>query len=148
MLGAIQRCASEITKLTLTTKGADMGHTNYWYQQRTFTDDEWQKVRAEYDYIKTVCRDTVADESGDEAGAIVFNGKDEGKFETFVLVKDLVKDFHFCKTNEKPYDLAVWHLLCFAKHQTNALSEISRDYYHTPEHCQYASPRMIGGKLL
>ena len=43
------------------------------------------------------------------------------------MYKEEDLSFNFCKTAEKPYDVAVWHMLFFAKNKTKALSEISRD---------------------
>jgi len=35
--------------------------------------------------------------------------------------------FNFCKTNRKPYDLVVWHMLTFMSHLLGKDFEISRD---------------------
>jgi|TARA_R100001244_G_scaffold99386_1_gene74270 hypothetical protein len=111
-----------------------MGYTNYWYQNKPFTDQEWKKVKDEFEYIKEMSSDVI-DETR-KVDEIVFNGKGDLSHETFVLTKNpRTKEqykgedlsFNFCKTAEKPYDLAVWHLLFFAKNKTKALSEISRD---------------------
>ena len=91
-----------------------MGYTNYWYQRRSFTDEEWSKVLDEYDYIKDVLGGSViVDESKPEYGfeckEIVFNGNPENKsdHETFVLTKEAKTkpdyegqdiSFNFCKT--------------------------------------------------
>ena len=97
-----------------------MGYTNYWHQHNDFTDTEWNQIKEEYKYIKEVSGDIIVDETK-KADEIAFNGKHEDH-ETFVLNKNksIHKDykeqdlsFNFCKTAEKPYDLAVWHLLCF-----------------------------------
>jgi len=100
-----------------------MGYTNYWEQEKSFSDNEWKQIKDEYDYIKQVCNSTIIDqtESDDE---IVFNGVNEMEHETFILSKNVrtVADyegenlaFNFCKTAHKPYDIAVWHLLTFIK---------------------------------
>ena len=114
-----------------------MGYTNYWYQTKAFTDKEWKSVKDEYNYIKDVCKGIVVDETKDE-NEIIFNGNPIGDLchETFVLMKNvrtkkMYKEedlsFNFCKTAEKPYDIAVWHMLFFAKNKTKALSKIKRD---------------------
>jgi len=114
-----------------------MGYTNYWYQSKSFTDKEWKKVKDEYDYIKEICEGIVVDQTKN-SDEIVFNGNTIGNLdhETFVLAKNPRTEksyegenlsFNFCKTAEKPYDIAVWHLLFFTKKNTKALSEISRD---------------------
>ena len=100
-----------------------MGYTNYWHQHRDFTKIEWDQIKEEYDYIKEVCEGVIVDETI-TADQIVFNGdsKKDLHYETFVIRK-IVKtkkdykeqdlSFNFCKTAMKPYDLAVWHMLCF-----------------------------------
>jgi len=120
-----------------------MGYTNYWHQRKSFTDEEWSKVLDEYDYIKDVLGGSVIiDESKPEYGfeckEIVFNGNPENDqdHETFVLYKEAKTEpdyegqditFNFCKTAEKPYDIAVWHLLSFCHTHTNAIWKVSRD---------------------
>ena len=98
-----------------------MGYTNYWHQHKDFTNIEWNQIQNEYNYIKEAMTGIVVDESK-TPDEIVFNGKGELDHETFVLDKNkkVYKDykeqdlsFNFCKTAMKPYDLAVWHLLCF-----------------------------------
>ena len=112
-----------------------MGYTNYWNQTKSFTDKEWKKVKDEYSYIKEICKSTIIDETQKD-DEIVFNGKGDLSHETFVLTKhprteeeykgeDL--SFNFCKTAEKPYDLAVWHLLFFTRKNTKGLDSIRRD---------------------
>jgi len=114
-----------------------MGYTNYWKQNKSFTDKEWKLVKDEYDYLKEVCEGIIIDETKDK-NEIVFNGNSIGDLchETFVFTKnprteEIYKgedlSFNFCKTACKPYDLAVWHLLSFAKNNTKGLNSISRD---------------------
>ena len=111
-----------------------MGYTNYWHQHNDFTDIEWGQIKEEYDYIKEVCEGIIVDDSR-KTDEIVFNGK-HLDHETFVLNKNtkiktdnrddtsqkewikeynVISSFNFCKTARKPYDLAVWHLLCFVQ---------------------------------
>jgi len=124
-----------------------MGYTNYWYQKKSFSESEWKRVKDEYDYIKEICEGIIIDESEkakkewklkDDDDVIVFNGNSIGGLdhETFVLCKHPRKEesyvgedlsFNFCKTARKPYDIAVWHLLFFAKNNTTAIKQISRD---------------------
>ena len=100
-----------------------MGYTNCWNQHRDFTKIEWGQIKEEYDYIKEVCEGVIVDETI-TADQIAFNGdsKKDHHHETFVIKKiaKTKKDyeeqdmsFNFCKTAMKPYDLAVWHMLCF-----------------------------------
>ena len=113
-----------------------MGYTNYWYQTKAFTDKEWKSVKDEYNYIKDVSNGIIVDESEQNCDEIVFNGKGDLSHETFILcktprTKETYKGeditFNFCKTAEKPYDLAVWHMLFFAKNKTKAFGKIKRD---------------------
>ena len=110
-----------------------MGYTNYWHQHNDFTDIEWKQIKEEYEYIKEVSEGIIVDETK-KTDEIVFNGK-HLDHETFVLNKNTntKKDyegqdlsFNFCKTARKPYDLAVWHLLCFV-HRICPDFAISRD---------------------
>ena len=40
-----------------------MGYTNYWKQNKSFTDKEWKLVKDEYDYLKEVCEGIIIDET-------------------------------------------------------------------------------------
>ena len=40
-----------------------MGYTNYWYQKKSFSENEWKRVKDEYDYIKEICEGIIIDES-------------------------------------------------------------------------------------
>jgi len=106
-------------------KANNMGYTNYWHQHNDFTDTEWSQIKQEYEYIKEACETIIVDQS-ENKDEIIFNGMAiKGlDHETFILNKNTKtkKDyksqdlsFNFCKTAMKPYDLAVWHLLCFVQ---------------------------------
>ena len=117
-----------------------MGYTNYWKQKTDFTDDQWSKVKMEADYvgcwslldqIKKYCEVRISKDTIEIYGSC----------ETFVLNKKARTkpryegddvSFHFCKTREQVYDLAVWHLLtacAFIKPDF----EISRDNHNFTE---------------
>jgi len=107
-----------------------MGYTNYWTQTRDFTNDEWTKVKREYDWLlemddqRTIKNETMSPDHD----LIIFNGKGELSHETMVIRKRKNnEDFQFCKTARKPYDIGVWHMLAFIKSNTEAYSEIRRD---------------------
>ena len=107
-----------------------MGYTNYWTQTRSFTNDEWKKVKDEYEWLKEMAEGIIIDESKNN-DEIIFNGNSIGNLdnETFYInKKNDLPSFNFCKTARKPYDLAVWHLLYFIKHETGAMEKISRDW--------------------
>ena len=122
-----------------------MGYTNYWKQTKDFTNEEWDLVKKEYEYVLEICKGIIINE-GKNPEEIVFNGNPIGDLnhETFILrkkakiisyeglvkskkLKKQMEGLNFCKTATKPYDLAVWHLLFFAKNKTKAITEISRD---------------------
>ena len=106
-----------------------MGYTNYWTKKRSFTDDEWKRIKDEYEWIQEMGEDIIVDQS-ENKDEIMFNGMAiKGlDHETFYIdKKNDKKSFDFCKTNRKPYDLAVWHLLYFIYNETGAMKEISRD---------------------
>ena len=114
-----------------------MGYTNYWTVEKEFTEQEWKTIRKEYDYIKENFDEVIIEDQSKNEDEIVFNGlrKDDNDHETFVLSKvfrdpwyrgDNIK-FNFCKTARKPYDLAVWHMLTFAKMVAPNSIKISRD---------------------
>ena len=120
-----------------------MGYTNYWYQYRNFTDMEWARIKDQFKYVSQTMPNLYIHNDGD---ALMLNGTGDDAHETFVLTKKRYRDdqltkeqmthpytFHFCKTNGKPYDLAVWYLLTWIEHECtggatldNAI-EISRD---------------------
>jgi hypothetical protein len=125
-----------------------MGYTNYWHQHNDFTDTEWSQIKDEYNYIQEVCEGVIVDQS-ENKDEIIFNGMAiKGlDHETFILNKNtkiktdnrddtsqkewikeynVISSFNFCKTAMKPYDLAVWHMLCFI-HRICPEFAISRD---------------------
>jgi hypothetical protein len=96
-----------------------MGYTNYWHNKRAFTNDEWKKVKDEYEWLKEMAEGIIIDESKNN-DEIIFNGNSIGNLdhETFYISKkNNEPSFNFCKTARKPYDLIVWHLLYFIKHE-------------------------------
>ena len=107
-----------------------MGYTNYWYNKRAFTDDEWKRVKDEYKWLTEMGEEIIVDQS-ENKDEIMFNGMAiKGlDHETFYINKKNDKEsFNFCKTARKPYDLAVWHLLYFINNETGAMKKISRDW--------------------
>ena len=99
-----------------------MGYTNYWHKYNDFTELEWKQIKDEFDYIKQTIGFLIVDESTEDK--IKFNGVGDNSHEDFYLTKHAREltdkmyegqdlSFDFCKTNGKPYDIAVWHLLSF-----------------------------------
>jgi len=102
-----------------------MGYTNYWECETDFTDEEWNAVCEEAQYMKEISGgynrenmfrtlDSVDILKGKVINEICFNGYGDSGCETFYLTKKAT-DFSFCKTNELPYDIYVWHLLTFCQ---------------------------------
>ena len=102
-----------------------MGYTNYWECETDFTDEEWNAVCEEAQYMKEISGgynrenmfrtlDSVDILKGKVINEICFNGVGDNGCETFYLTKKAT-DFSFCKTREMPYDIYVWHLLTFCQ---------------------------------
>ncbi len=104
-----------------------MGYTHYWRQSRTFTDDEWTKLAAfAQRLVQGAKRHGIVLAGWDGTGepdidedSIGFNGVPD--HETFRLERVPTvqawqdEHFSFCKTNRKPYDVAVVTMLATAK---------------------------------
>jgi hypothetical protein len=100
-----------------------MGYTHYWKQLRSFTKPEWKDVIAD---VKAIVSDVqhvqgiaLADGMGDGGtqpeftpNYIMFNGVGEDAHETFRITRK-PDGGDFCKTAQKPYDLAVTAVLCY-----------------------------------
>jgi len=128
-----------------------MGYTNYWIQKKPFNNRQWNIIKKEYDYIKenfgvnnaNEYEENIIEDQSTKSDEIVFNGnkKNNLNHETFVLTKNFREPFYdgddvkfnFCKTERKPYDLAVWHLLTFVKMIAPNSINISRDGWFNGE---------------
>ena len=122
-----------------------MGYTNYWIQKKPFNNRQWNIIKKEYDYIKenfgvnnaNEYEENIIEDQTTKSDEIVFNGNEKNNLdhESFVLTKNFREPFYdgddvkfnFCKTERKPYDLAVWHLLTFVKMIAPNSINISRD---------------------
>lgn len=91
-----------------------MGHTQYLTQHRHATATEWERILECWPVIRETCErrgialgdafgegDPVADEN-----RIAFNGAGETGYESCVLTRRN-SSWTFCKTDRRPYDLAV-----------------------------------------
>jgi len=128
-----------------------MGYTNYWIQKKPFNNRQWNIIKKEYDYIKenfgvnnaNEYEENIIEDQTTKSDEIVFNGNKKNNLdhETFVLTKNFREPFYdgddvkfnFCKTERKPYDLAVWHLLTFVKMIAPNSINISRDGWFNGE---------------
>jgi len=102
-----------------------MGYTNHWYYKKPFTDVEWAIIKKEYKYVVKNFNNVLIKDQTEDQNEIRFDGIDKNSHETFVLKKinDLKPmyegddvTYHFCKTNRKPYDIVVRHILRYANH--------------------------------
>ena len=105
-----------------------MGYTNYWKQHTDIPDENWDLIRKEIEYLIEYIGDGCIEVLENNSEVIAFNGRKQNAHEDFVLKKTKIKDsFDFSKTNRKPYDLAVWHILTYTSHLLGTNFEISRD---------------------
>lgn len=112
-----------------------MGYTHYWTQTRDFESDEFEAIvadvvailaDAEQRYEISICDGAATPHSRPDVNSerIAFNGTDidDRGHETFELVRVRVLaaqrraeqlGWDFCKTERKPYDIAVAAVLCY-----------------------------------
>lgn len=111
-----------------------MGYTHYMKQKRSFSKDEWNKLKDLTQEIIDYCdvpldTDEYPLEINDEV--IRFNGVGDDSHETFYLtpVPELQpwqdEHFNFCKTARKPYDVPVAMVLLAINHFIPGVMEIS-----------------------
>lgn len=96
-----------------------MGYTHYWKVQEDITADEWDKITYLFTSVRLECSNrgiVLANAHGESVPTvtedeIVFNGsrKDDGDYETCRFQR--MPSREFCKTQYRPYDLAVCAML-------------------------------------
>lgn len=110
-----------------------MGYTHYWTLKREIT-------KAEFDKLKELCcdifedhKDILANGDGEEGTRpelrgvyIEFNGIEYDSHEP-LYISTTSKGFHLCKTNKKPYDVAVVKVLKALKDIMGDDVELSSD---------------------
>lgn len=119
-----------------------MGYTNYWTQHKDISMHDWIQIQREVEYLREYIGDGCIEVDKNDPEIISFNGRGDNAHEDFCIRRkrwfssDKQKankshsdndGFNFCKTNRKPYDLAVWHMLTFMSHLLGKDFEISRD---------------------
>lgn len=127
-----------------------MGYTHYWNQKRSFTTAEWRSITAASTAVLTNAAkdgiDLLYEYDSNEPplvneDIIHFNGKGDDGHETFVLTRarrakfdyeeqsEFNRDgaFEFCKTAQKPYDVAVTAVLLIARHHAPNAITLSSD---------------------
>jgi hypothetical protein len=120
-----------------------MGYTHYWQQSKDFTPDQWSVICKDTRKIITHCgKQGIAlqveyDDTRPPAvkkSEIQFNGAGDDGHETFYVPfspSDADKEFSFCKTAQKPYDLAVCLCLLRIAHHCPAFSFSSDGEWRT-----------------
>ena len=98
-----------------------MGYTHYWTQEYEPEYTQWLEIMEHFKHIllHTAVEEThcIQYESDDSSPVLItndlirFNGIGDEGHETFLLVKDDVAGFNFCKTSHMPYDLFVVYVL-------------------------------------
>ena len=110
-----------------------MGYTNYWKQHTDIPDEVWDLIRKEIEWLIEYIGEGCIEVLENNSEVIAFNGRNKNAHEDFVLKKTKTSDnfrlydVGFCKTNRKPYDLAVWHILTYTSHLLGTNFQISRD---------------------
>ena len=102
-----------------------MGYTHYFELKADLTDEVLRDVEKVIEKYPDLVLECDCDEPPLVSKELIrFNGRGEDGHETF-----LIKPHHhvFCKTNKKPYDLAVCEVLLILKHHYRDDFELSSD---------------------
>lgn len=111
-----------------------MGYSHYFPQTRSFTDTEWSTIQQSAKKLFTECSDFLANGMGDvdtepEANdaEILFNGIEDMSYEPFSVSKEHDDSYNFCKTAERPYDIAVVAMLVLINTYAPGVLKIESD---------------------
>lgn len=113
-----------------------MGYTHYWYLNVNAEEgDRFHQAIVDMATIVTANsqREILAGWDGEgnpeiDSDKISFNGKEPDDYETFDFHRfELGKDFNFCKTAQKPYDVVVTACLAVAAEVIGDGIEVSSD---------------------
>jgi len=105
-----------------------MGYTHYFPQDRSITDLEWSNIMAASEYLIANSDVPVLNDLNGDGDFVIpmistteirFNGIGDDSHETFLITKDKLPDYNFCKTAYKPYDVIVVAALLIASHYTD-----------------------------
>ena len=115
-----------------------MGYTHYWRRPTELPAKPFERAVADCRRLLPQLNIPLADGDGTgtpvfDSDSVVFNGVGEASYETFNLSR-LVDNprnepmvFCFCKTDQKPYDLAVQAALIVFKHYLHKKLQVSSD---------------------
>ena len=122
-----------------------MGYTQYWFRQPEIDQEIFKSIVQDFRKIVQILPPEVILAGGLGKGApeisdegVVFNGFGEGAHETFDFPRTLITQtwkeheeyglrFEFCKTAQKPYDIAVTAFLIIAQHYLKDKLKVSSD---------------------
>lgn len=112
-----------------------MGYTHYFTQKRAASDAEWAAITADFrklyegGHLPSIrFEDNHAAHPEISSDLIRFNGPGHDGHETMLLAID-GEGIEFCKTAQKPYDLAVVALLILAHYHAPEVWDITSDGY-------------------
>ncbi len=108
-----------------------MGYTHYW----VYKDPSPEAMQKVITNVRAIVLDQQAILAGIEGSGkplmndegIFFNGIDAEAHETMCIDREPENGFHFCKTAEKPYDVAVTACLIVLQHFLKDAVEVSSD---------------------
>ena len=104
-----------------------MGHTHFWKTTRTLTKTEVESFRCIFKLLANKSNIKLdVDNTKPLTDLVTFNGRSEDSYEDFTL-PTCAKEFEFCKTNHKPYDLVVTATLIAAAALLPDWIELSSD---------------------
>lgn len=113
-----------------------MGYTHYFKQNKPVSNEQWKSFQEDAEIVLKQVQNQygIVLMSNDDNGVLInservnLNG-DESQgldHETFFMEKDY-REFNFCKTARKPYDLAVCSLLLLAHEHMKGHHDIGSD---------------------
>ncbi len=102
-----------------------MGYTNYWTIEKPISTENFNKITRELEECEVIFPHLFKIEYIDD-NSFTINGWGKDSHETFTVVKNHVGS-NSCKTNRKPYDFAVWHILMYMNYLLGKDFEVSRD---------------------
>lgn len=113
-----------------------MGYTHYFEQKKAIPNEKWDELKKDVEIILTHIQNelNVKLESNDDNPKLInknrinFNGdsSQDLDYETFYIDKNN-QSFNFCKTQYRPYDLAVCSVLLLLHHHAPDFHDISSD---------------------
>jgi len=107
-----------------------MGYTHYHSQTRSFSPLEWASITGATAQIIRYAKDQdIYLDDDSDADSIFLNGSEaRGEdCETLIILRDMEREFSFCKTRNRPYDLVVCMILLACHHHASGALTITSD---------------------